>query len=451
MQRNFLKQLRRELPAWVERGWIVPGSEQAILDYTASKRHSEGFLSYALAILGVLLLGSGIITFFAANWDEMSKLAKLIVLFGSLWLSYGVADQLLQRESYPKTGQALLLLGVILFGANIMLIAQIYHIDSHYPNGVMLWALGGLLTAFLLPSHAAIIAALALATLWTGMEALDFDHIHWWFLPFLAIALLRIERQQWRLALHAALVGLLLWSLFSFFAVIDYRSEITVLYLIELFLLCYLALFITGMIMQSTTRLASMGGLVKRYSLFAALVSCYILTFPYLHRARHWDYYSEDIRTSADPLWIGLILLALTVVVGLALWHRKRITASRRPTYLLWGQGLIAVIVALLLATLFIDGQYGGIVAIGFNLLFFAGLVWLIMAGRYEHEPFLINMAFLFFALTLLSRYFDTFWSLMNRSFFFMAGGLILLVGGYFLERGRRKITGNIRTEEGQT
>jgi len=42
-----------------------------------------------------------------------------------------------------------LLLGVILFGSNIMLIAQIYHIDSHFPNGVLMWSLGALLAAWL--------------------------------------------------------------------------------------------------------------------------------------------------------------------------------------------------------------------------------------------------------------------------------------------------------------
>ncbi len=441
MQRNFLKQLRRELPSWVEQGWVVPGSEQPILDHVASRKQSEGFLAYALATLGVLLLGSGIITFFAANWEEMSKLSKLIVLFSSLWLSYAAAGYLLQRRDSPKTGQALLLLGVIMFGANIMLIAQIYHIDSHYPNGVLLWALGAMLTAYLLPSHAVMVAALALAMLWSGMESLDFDHLHWWFLPFLAIALIRIESEQWRLALHTAIISLLLWSLFSFFAVTSYRSDTTPLYLIELFLLCYLALFIAGMIMETTSRLASMGQLLKRYALFATLASCYILTFPILHREHHWSYWSNDIRPMADPFWIGAILLSLGVVIALAVWHRQRIDASQRPTYLLWGQGLIAATTLLLLATLFIDGQSGSLVAIGFNLLFFSGLVWLIMVGQHEHEPFLINIAFLFFALTLLSRYFDTFWSLMNRSLFFMAGGLILLIGGYFLERGRRKLT----------
>ena len=79
-----------------------------------------------------------------------------------------------------------------------------------------------------------------------------------------------------------------------------------------------------------------------------------------------------------------------------------------------------------------------------FNLLFFAALVWLVYAGIHLNDRYLVNLAFVFFALLVLARYFDTFWTLMNRSFFFMAGGLLLMIGGYALERGRRKLTREI-------
>ncbi|MFH1674814.1 MAG: DUF2157 domain-containing protein [Pseudomonadota bacterium] len=135
---RFIKRLRKELPTWVERGWVNAGSEQAILDHVTRQKGDTRFLTYALSILGVLLLGSGVITYFAANWDTMPKLAKLCVLFGSMWTAYILAGYLLQEHRMPHIGQTIVLLAVILFGANIMLIAQIYHIDSHYPNGVLM-------------------------------------------------------------------------------------------------------------------------------------------------------------------------------------------------------------------------------------------------------------------------------------------------------------------------
>jgi uncharacterized membrane protein len=127
--------------------------------------------------------------------------------------------------------------------------------------------------------------------------------------------------------------------------------------------------------------------------------------------------------------------------VLLALWHRRRTLGAERPKYLVWGQGLIGVIVALLLVNLFLTGKQGGLVAVFFNLLYFGGLVWLIYAGMHQEDHFLVNIAFVFFGITLLTRYFDTFWTLLNRSYFFMVGGLLLLVGGYVIERQRRRIT----------
>lgn len=89
--------------------------------------------------------------------------------------------------------------------------------------------------------------------------------------------------------------------------------------------------------------------------------------------------------------------------------------------------------------------------AIAFNLLFFAGMPWLIYAGMHTDDRFLVNLAFVFFGITLLTRYFDTFRTLLNRSYFFMVGGLLLIAGGYVPERKRRQITASIgaRREEG--
>ena len=68
MPDTFIKRLQNELPHWREQGWITPGSEEAILKHVANNTQREGFLVHSLALLGVLLLGSGVITFFAANW-----------------------------------------------------------------------------------------------------------------------------------------------------------------------------------------------------------------------------------------------------------------------------------------------------------------------------------------------------------------------------------------------
>jgi uncharacterized membrane protein len=446
--KRFLARLAKELPEWTARGWVQPGAESAILDYVAAQRGGTPWLTYAFSVLGVLLLGSGIITYFAANWGEIPKLVKLVILFGSLWLAYGAAWHALRDNHAPLLGQALLLLGAILFGANIMLIAQIYHIDAHFPNGVLLWSLGALVGAWLVRSQPMLVAAIVLGWLWTTLEFDQFSirhRAHWPFLALWAAFLPLIYRHRFHAALHLALVALLWWSVYAFGVEGLLWGTGSRLYLVQVYLLAYLALFLLGMLFATFERLADFARPVQRYGIFAALVSAYVLTSPYIQSGQ-WGHMWGDktLRAVAGGGYIAATVATLALVAGLALWHRRRTGGAGRPAYLQWGQGLIGAIVLLMLANLFLGGASGGWVAIAFNLLFFAGLLWLIYAGMYSDDRFLVNLAFVFFGITLLTRYFDTFWTLLNRSFFFMAGGLLLIAGGYALERKRRQITAGI-------
>ncbi len=444
---RFLRQLQREMPLWRERGWLAPGAEESIVAHISARGDERNLLAGALAIFGVALFGSGVITFFAANWEGMSKGVRLIVLFGALWSTHGLAAFAIDRERHPWLWQAIVLLGVVLFGANIMLIAQTYHIESHYPNGVMFWALGGLLAAWLLPAQAALVFAIALALLWTGMERFDFDHIHWPFLAFLAAAATRAIQANWRSALHACVFALVLWSVFAWSYSWSYRSAWSPLYAVEFFFLGYLSLFELGLVAANLPRIAIAAKLLQRYGVLAVLLCAYALSFPDLY-----DYAADAFERTGtvqrtEGAWPVVFMLAVLAV--LVAWHRVRVRGAALPGYLAFGQGLIVACVVFILATLALipdmRGDDGGAFALVFNLLYFAGLAWLVWAGTSRGDRFLVNAAFAFFALLLFTRYIDTFWTLMNRSFFFMAGGALLLAGGWLLERQRRTLTQRIR------
>lgn len=440
---RFLKRLKKELPLWVERGWVKEEGREAILENVASQGEGGArHLTMAFSILGAVLLGAGIITFFAANWSAMSKLSKLGVLFGSMWTAYITAYYLIEERGYPYLGQAILLLGVILFGSNIMLIAQIYHIDSHYPNGVLLWSLGGLLVAYLMRSQPAMVASTGLAILWTSMESFDFNKtFHWPFLMVWAASLPIIIRLQWKYALHVALAGLLIWSWQSFMHMAGYTdwAKGSVIYLMQIYFAVYLGLFILGMVMDTYKDTEPLSSIVRRYGAFAALASFHSLTYPDLGP---WG--REVVHGTSTYTWFSLTVVAIGGVALLAEWHRQRSGFDERPSYLKWGQFLLGLVSVLLLVNIFASGAYGGFMAVIFNLIFFAGLVWLIYAGMHGDDRGIVNMAFFFFAVTVLARYFDTFWSLMNRSFFFMAGGVLLIGGGYYMEKQRQRITEKI-------
>ena len=99
----------------------------------------------------------------------------------------------------------------------------------------------------------ALIAAILLAVLWTGMESFGFGRqIHGWFLLLWLTFLPFIWRWRWKPALHVAMIGLLTWSFFCFEA---FRHP---LWVVQIYFLVYLALFILGLTMATYEELETL-------------------------------------------------------------------------------------------------------------------------------------------------------------------------------------------------
>ena len=135
--------VERDLSRWQAAGWISDTGAAAIRADLASRKPPFGAAAI-LAMLGAVLFGFAIMSFVAANWNAMSKLARLTLLLATLWACYGGAAWLFKRQ-LPMFAQAAVLGGIAVYGASIMLISQMYHMEGSPPDAVLLWALGALL------------------------------------------------------------------------------------------------------------------------------------------------------------------------------------------------------------------------------------------------------------------------------------------------------------------
>jgi len=201
--------LEKDLARWRAEGWVTEEGAGRILDELRSGG-ARLSLSGVLAVLVAVLIGFGAMSFVAANWQEMSKLARLVLLAGSLAAAYGLAGRLFDR-GLDGFAHAALLLGVALFGASIMLVAQMYHIDGHPPDAVLTWAAGALGTGALLGSSPALGAALALVGLWSGWETALSGDVHGWFLPAWAAVAAAIASRGWSGGLTLSGIALGIW------------------------------------------------------------------------------------------------------------------------------------------------------------------------------------------------------------------------------------------------
>jgi uncharacterized membrane protein len=170
------RHIHQKLGEWAAAGLITSEQAAAIRSHEPQEKPGLPWGVVIFAGFGAVVLGLGVILLFAYNWDQMHKFAKLAVVFAALALAHGTALGLRRRESWGGFAESVQLLGTMLFGAGIWLVAQIYHISAHYPNAFIVWALGALLLAWLIPSVSQGLLASVLLVIWAGAEAGSFGN-----------------------------------------------------------------------------------------------------------------------------------------------------------------------------------------------------------------------------------------------------------------------------------
>ncbi|MDR6226328.1 DUF2157 domain-containing protein [Desmospora profundinema] len=134
MSRKWLEQ---EGPSWVKEGILTREQYQRLLERTPRK---ENRIQSWLPTLGSLLMGLGILSFVASNWDGIPPLGRLAILVLSMVAFYLTGGTLLQR-GHPHLGAALAGLGVISFGAGMVLVGQTFQYVAHDVRLFILWGL----------------------------------------------------------------------------------------------------------------------------------------------------------------------------------------------------------------------------------------------------------------------------------------------------------------------
>lgn len=134
---------------------------------------------------------------------------------------------------------------------------------------------------------------------------------------------------------------------------------------------------------------------------------------------------------AAEALAIGLLIILFAV---LALIPEQSIFLQQKGYYGVYrGEELSST---------------GVLWAIFFNILIFLEIVGILLLGYMKRERWLINLgAFLIFILIFV-KYFDWFFTFLDKSVFFIVAGILLFVVGWFMERGRRYVISAMKPEE---
>ena len=219
----YRHKLERDLVRWQTAGWVSATGASAIRADLASRRSPFG-VAPIFAMLGAILFGCAVMTFVAAHWTGLSKLTRLALLLAGLWGCYAAAFGLFRRQ-LNAFAHAAVLGGIAIFGAAIMLIAQMYHMEGNPPDAVLTWALGALLTTVLVRSPAALAATFVLAVVWSSYERTLAGTAHWEFLPLWGATTVAAAWLGWRPGLHLAAISLVIWLIPLGFFLLDHHAH----------------------------------------------------------------------------------------------------------------------------------------------------------------------------------------------------------------------------------
>jgi uncharacterized membrane protein len=128
-RKSFLKKLDFETVRWTTEGIIDEDQQKKILTlYKRSPKPGEKSVKKRLPAiiisLAAVLLCSGIILFYAANWKRMPPAVKLLQVFVLIIGTYTASYYMLAvRKSNIFIGRVLLMVGMVSYGAGIALVA----------------------------------------------------------------------------------------------------------------------------------------------------------------------------------------------------------------------------------------------------------------------------------------------------------------------------------------
>ena len=142
------KFLETESPAWVAEGLISAAQQQKLLARYPQEVPALGLLP----VLGSVLVGLSGLSLVAANWQALPAALRLALLLGSLVGAYGAGSYFLRRGN-ADLGHGLMGLGLLLFGASIILTSQLYQLVGYDASGLLAWVVAGTALGYLYGSR----------------------------------------------------------------------------------------------------------------------------------------------------------------------------------------------------------------------------------------------------------------------------------------------------------
>jgi uncharacterized membrane protein len=431
MSTKFRAALRNELAIWIQKGIITEETAKQLssaYELDNLRHESTRLLSSVIFTIGGLLLGGGLISFVAANWEVIPTPIKLALLVSALLGLHAIGFWLWHSKNWRRLGHALIFCGCLVFGANIGLVAQIFQISGNWYGGFGAWALGSLVMAWAIRSWIIGVLALGTSFIWFLGFQNDYDQSASAYPLILAIALLPLA---WIIRSRVLYAGTLLGIILAASVLAGFQGSGRQL---------LLTMASGGMLMwtlgefhrASEWRMA-FANITRALGLALLATAAFVWSFHYL-----WDASTFGPMRS---IW-AFLFLSLAIVFSLLMWQRARHTQPLLTAGVLLAGGILCASSLLSGASANIsNGEFLFTVTTNLAALILAAVT--IGVGLIDERRLAFWLGSLYLVLLILSRFLEYETSLLLKSAAFVACGVTVIIAGISYEKYLRRKAGS--------
>ncbi len=212
ISRARLDWLARESSHWCDAGAIDEDARRRILAAYEGEPFIRGPL--VLVVLAILMFGIGVLLLIGYNWHRIPQSGKIAMILAAVAASF-IGSAFAYARQRTKVGEALALLGTLLYGNGIWLIAQVLHIQGHFPDAFLWSGIGAGVCAFLLRSTLIGIETAILLAVWAFASPAASQRPDYLFLAAWPLVLVLAYRLRSAVTLAIAAFAMPLWAFVS--------------------------------------------------------------------------------------------------------------------------------------------------------------------------------------------------------------------------------------------
>lgn len=431
MNRKAVAWLYGELPGLVAKGVLTAGTAERIREHYGplSQGLARRTMLVLFGLIGAALVGLGIMLIIGHNWDQLSRLTRLLISLGLLVTAQAGTGLVLWRK---KNGAGWLEEGMAVFltlalGASIALVGQTYHLVDDFNNYMLVWLLLSLPLVYLMDVKGVAGMYLMGIVVWLASVQQFGMMGNWvWLLLILILPYYRRLLKNDRYANSTVMLSWLLIACFySCFTITGHRSLSELLYAL-LFSITYFAGLLWFGDGERTWQKP-----FQTVGMLGSLGLAYFLSFN-----GAWGdlvYYRLAAAVYQGEYVLAFSLCTLAAWLGMLL--------MRRGLTHFMPLGLLPVVVGsgYLLHRVDTSGLYAAMLM---NVYLLCTSINVIRTGVRETRMGMLNAGMLMLAALILLRFFDYTYSYYARGIVFIVLGTAFLVVNIMISRRKNGVTG---------